>query len=159
MKFIVYTDGACLGNRRDGQCPGGYGYLVLDEDMGVILSGGGKRKNVTNNIMEMIGVIKGLEAIREEMKEVYDDISVNTCVVRTDSKYISDNYDTYIDEWKANGWRKSNGGRIINKNLWKELEELTRGFKAFRFEWVKAHFEDRHNMRVDEIATGHARAG
>lgn len=157
MKYVIYTDGACSGNRRDSGCKGGYGYIILDESETEISRGGGKRENVTNNMMEMIAVIKALGELKEETDEFWGSSKKHDCELRTDSKYVIDNYDEYLPTWKKNGWRKANGGTVLNRELWKAIVELTPEFKSFAFKWVKGHSKDKYNIMVDEIATSHSK--
>jgi len=159
-KFVVYTDGGCLGNKRDAGCIGGFGYLVLDDDKNDIVVGGGYRKDVTNNIMELYAVIKGVEALIEHV-EKDDDIDIKNvkCFLKTDSRYIVDNYYDYVPIWKKNGWRKRNGATVLNKKLWMKIDELSRGLGYLRFVWVKAHAFDSYNNKVDKIATEHMKRG
>ena len=154
MEFIIYTDGGCLGNRRDAGCIGGYGFLILNEAMDEIVQGSGKRENVTNNMMEMLAVIEGVKALILEVSEMVG-VSLDNvnCVIKTDSRYIIDNYYDYVHIWKKNGWRKKNGSAVLNKKLWIRIDELSREFNTFGLFWVKAHASDPYNNKVDEMAT------
>jgi len=153
IRFYVYTDGGCIGNRRDAGCVGGYGFIILDENMEEVHSGGGRDENVTNNIMEMRAVIRGVKRLKRLLPVSKIDINNVQCIVKTDSRYISDNYYEYVPTWKKNGWRKRNGGAVLNRKLWMEIDGLSRGFRSFRISWVKGHDTDPYNNRVDEIAT------
>ena len=153
MEFTIYTDGGCSGNKRGDNCPGGYGYLILDSGENILLRGGGNRTNVTNNQMELLGVIAGLKALKKLLDEEYGGSKNHVCIVRPDSKYVSDNFDEYMPIWKKNGWRKTNGKAVINLALWKVLDSLTPEFLTFRFNWVKGHHKNKFNNIVDEIAT------
>ncbi len=155
MEFTVYTDGGCHGNRRDAGCPGGYGYVILDPGNNKICEGGGKRKDTTNNRMEMLAVIQGLIALKEILNDECCGSDIHDCIVKTDSRYVCDNFDDYLPEWKKNGWRKSKGGVVLNKDLWKRIDGLTPEFKSFRFQWVKGHARDKWNILVDQIAQDH----
>lgn len=158
--YIIYTDGGCLGNRRDDGCLGGYGYVVLNSERVLLSEGGGKRKNVTNNIMEMTAVIESLKELANIMDSELEFIEKDkcACLLRSDSKYVIDNYEDYIKEWKSNGWRKKNGKPVLNRELWMRIDNLTRGFKLFEFEWVKGHSGDHYNEMVDAIATQYMKA-
>jgi len=147
----VYTDGGCHGNRRDAGCFGGYGFAILDPSGAIIRQGGGVGENTTNNRMEMKAVIMGLKILFLELSINYDGPD-HDCIVKTDSKYVCDNYSDYLPEWKKNGWRKSKGGEVLNKDLWKEMDKLTPEFKSFKFQWVKGHHRDKYNILVDGIA-------
>lgn len=155
MEFTVYTDGGCHGNRRDAGCPGGYGYLILDPGNNEIDHDGGSEENTTNNRMEMTAIIQGLKNLIGSLEVSYGGSKKHDCIVKTDSRYVCDNFEDYLPEWKKNGWRKSKGGAVLNKDLWKRIDELTPEFKSFRFQWVKGHARDKWNNLVDQIAQDH----
>jgi len=152
-KFLIYTDGGCKGNRRYAGCTGGFGYLILDENKKVLSEGGGKLEDVTNNIMELYAVIKGVEALIDYVGN--NDIEDVKCIIKTDSRYIVDNYYDYVPLWKRNGWRKATGSAVLNKELWMRIVELSRELGYLKFVWVKAHASDLFNKRADELATEH----
>jgi len=124
LEFTVYCDGGCSGNKRGAGCPGGYGYIILDPSNTIIKKDGGFEYNTTNNRMELQAAIKGMSALREILNEQYDDATKHSCIVKTDSKYVCDNFNDYLPIWKKNGWRKSKrwfkclikiyGKRLIN---------------------------------------------
>ena len=152
MIFTIYSDGGCSGNRRNSNCPGGYGYVILDPADSIIYQGGGKGYDTTNNRMEMTAVIEGVMKLIEILYMEYNSkASTHECIVKTDSKYVCENYTDYLPDWKRNGWRKSKGGAVLNRDLWQKIDELTPGFRSFRFQWVKGHAKDRWNNLADEI--------
>ena len=155
MKFTLYTDGGCSGNRRDAGCPGGYGFVILDPGNNIILQCGSSCSNTTNNRMEMTAIIKGLMHLENILNHEYDGASKHDCVIKTDSKYVCENFNDYLPEWKKNGWRKSKGGLVLNKDLWKEIDKLTPEFRSFRFEWVKGHAKNKWNILADSIVQEH----
>ena len=152
MNFIIYTDGGCSGNKRDAGCKGGYAYIILNPSGKPITEGFGKGFNTTNNQMEMTAVIEGIMSLIEELKYNWGGPKKHSCEVRTDSRYIIDNYYDYLQDWKKNGWRKAKGGSVLNKEYWKAIDELTPGFKSFKFTWVKGHNKDKYNNLVDSMA-------
>lgn len=152
MKFTIYTDGGCSGNQRGANCPGGYGYVIINAGDNILRRGGGYRINVTNNQMELLAAIQGMKALKKLLDSEYGEAKNHTCIIRPDSKYVSDNYDEYLPTWKGNGWRKSNGKPVLNISLWKMLDALTPEFKAFRFNWVKGHARSQFNNMADGIA-------
>jgi len=151
VTFTVYTDGGCSGNKRGAGCPGGYGFCILDPSNTIILEGGGNRINVTNNQMELMAVIQGLIALKKELDSSHGGAATHDCIVRPDSQYVSENYTAYLPTWKNNGWRKSNGKKVLNSSLWKRLDVLTPEFKSFSFKWVKGHASNKFNNLVDAI--------
>ena len=105
-KVNIYTDGACSKNPG----PGGYGVILEYKGHEVELSGGSE--NTTNNQMELMGVITGLEALKEPC-----DVTIVT-----DSKYIADSFNKgWIDSWQKKSWKKSDGKAVLNKELWQRL--------------------------------------
>jgi len=158
VEFTIYTDGGCSGNQRGANCPGGYGYVIIDAGNNILQRGGGHRTNVTNNQMELLAVIQGMRTLKKLLDSEYDGAKNHSCVIRPDSKYVSDNYDEYLPVWRSNGWRKSNGKFVINVPLWKMLDALTPDFKAFCFKWVKGHARSKFNNMADGIAQDQIKA-
>ena len=135
-KVTIYTDGACSGNPG----PGGYGAILIYNGKEKEISGG--EKNTTNNKMEMMAVIKGLEALKEPCEvEVY-----------SDSAYIVNAIEQgWIESWKKNGWRKADKKPVKNVDLWEKLLELMEKHSV-TFNKVKGHADDEYNNRCDRIA-------
>ncbi len=142
----IYTDGAARGN-PDG--PGGYGVVLQYVDsQGKLhekeLSGGYVR--TTNNRMELMAAIAGLEALNRPCQvELY-----------SDSKYLTDAFNQrWIDSWVAKGWNRGKSGPVKNIDLWKRLLEAKKPH-AVTFIWVKGHAGHPENERCDRLATGAA---
>ena len=137
MKTItLYTDGACSGNPG----PGGWGAILEWEGHEKELSGG--EISTTNNRMELTGVIRGLEALKEP------------CVVElySDSKYVIDALEKgWAVSWQKRGWVKSDKKPALNPDLWQRLLELCQ-IHQVRCHWVKGHGENPKNNRCDELA-------
>lgn len=137
MKTItLYTDGACSGNPG----PGGWGVILEWEGHEKELSGG--EISTTNNRMELTGVIRGLEALKEP------------CVVElySDSKYVIDALEKgWAVGWQKRGWVKSDKKPALNPDLWQRLLELCQ-IHQVRCHWVKGHGENPKNNRCDELA-------
>ena len=135
-KVVLYTDGACSGNPG----PGGYGAVLIYGGVEKEIFGG--EKSTTNNKMEMMAVIKGLEALKEPCEvDVY-----------SDSAYIVNAIEQgWIESWKKNGWRKADKKPVKNVDLWEKLLELMDKHKV-TFNKVKGHADDEYNNRCDRIA-------
>ena len=135
-KVVLYTDGACSGNPG----PGGYGAVLIYGGVEKEIFGG--EKSTTNNKMEMMAVIKGLEALKEPCEvEVY-----------SDSAYIVNAIEQgWIESWKKNGWRKADKKPVKNVDLWEKLLELMDKHKVI-FNKVKGHADDEYNNICDRIA-------
>lgn len=146
MLVKIYTDGSARGN-PDG--PGGYGTVLLYEDSkGQVhkreLYGGYKK--TTNNRMELMAAIKGLEALNKPCSvELY-----------SDSKYLVDAFNQkWIDGWIKKGWKRGKNEPVKNIDLWKKLLEVKSPHQV-RFIWVKGHDGHEFNERCDELATSAA---
>ena len=136
----IYTDGACLHNPG----PGGWAASVITENDAFEISGGAR--HTTNNRMEMIAAIKGLEAV-----------SASTRVkLFTDSKYLRDGITAFINTWRKNGWQTTKKTPVKNMDLWQLLDGLVQS-RNVQWHWVKGHSGDPENERVDALARGQAR--
>ena len=131
----IYTDGACSGNPGIG----GWGVVILDNNKEILLNGGDQ--HTTTNKMELTAAIKALEYF-EIKKEL---------IIYTDSKYVKDGIESWITNWKKNGWKTANKKEVSNKELWTELDQLNSEFEI-SWNWVKAHSTDRLNNEVDLLA-------
>ncbi|MGD9786432.1 MAG: ribonuclease HI [Sulfuricellaceae bacterium] len=131
----IYTDGACKGNPG----PGGWGALLVYGGKEKELFGG--EKETTNNRMELLAVIRALEAL------------TRPCQVRlhTDSQYVQKGISEWIHGWKRNGWRTSSKQPVKNADLWQRLDELAAGH-AIEWCWVKGHAGHDGNERADRLA-------
>ena len=141
MKSVkLYTDGACSGNPG----PGGWGAILVYKSTEKVLSGG--EPDTTNNRMELLGVIHGLEALKEPCK----------VELVSDSKYVIDGLSLgWAKGWRARGWKKSDGKEALNPDLWERLlnaadkHELT-------YTWIKGHAGHEYNERCDALAVAEA---
>ena len=136
------TDGSCLGNPG----PGGYGVLLRYNGHEKELSDGFKR--TTNNRMELMAAIAGLEALKE------------SCMVAitTDSQYVRDGITKWIKGWKKRGWKTVKGDMVKNADLWMRLDKAV-GRHETNWQWVRGHSGHADNERVDALAKAAARAG
>ena len=135
-KVELYTDGACSGNPGAG----GWASILIYNGIEKILSGGDKE--TTNNKMELLSIIKGLEALKEKCE----------VTVYSDSQYaVSPFIDGYITSWVTSGWRLANKKPVKNLELWKRLLELT-AVHSVTFVKVKGHADNVNNNRCDQIA-------
>ena len=136
MKYIIYTDGACLGNPG----PGGWGAIILNEENETNISG--KEKSTTNNRMELIAPIMALRKIKKASK----------IIIYTDSIYLKNGITTWIKNWEKNGWKNANKKPVKNKDLWVTLNELSKEH-VINWKWVKAHAGNKYNEIADKLAT------
>ena len=136
-ELIMYTDGSSRGNPG----PGGYGTILIWRGKSKELSAGYRR--TTNNRMELMAVIAGLEALNREGL---------TITVYSDSQYVVRAVEEgWLKNWVATNFK---GGKK-NKDLWLYYHQLAQKH-SIRFKWVKGHAENIHNNRCDELATAAA---
>ena len=137
-KVVIYTDGACSGNPG----PGGWGAILMYKGVKKEISGGNKQ--TTNNIMELTAVIEGLKMLKFPCEvDLY-----------SDSAYVVNAFEQkWLDNWLKKNWRTASGESVKNKELWKELYELTKLHKV-NFIKVKGHSDNEYNNRCDELARG-----
>ena len=143
MKTVeVYTDGACSGNPG----PGGYGAILVFGGKERELSGG--EKETTNNRMELMAAIVGLEALKEPCK----------VVLTSDSRYLVDAVEKkWLESWVKRGWKKADGKPALNVDLWQRLlVQLERHDVSFH--WIKGHAGHPYNERCDQLATAYYRS-
>ncbi|MEW6274280.1 MAG: ribonuclease HI [Bacillota bacterium] len=132
----IYTDGACRGNPG----PGGYGVVLKYRDVAKELSGGFAW--TTNNRMELMAVIKGLEALTRPCR----------VILYSDSQYVIEAIRRgWVEKWRANEWRRANQGAAKNADLWERLLSLATKHKI-TWVWVKGHSTNKYNLRCDELA-------
>ena len=131
----LFTDGACRGNPG----PGGWGVVLRYENKEKELSG--SEKHTTNNRMELMAAIKGLEALK------------HPCHVHltTDSQYVKKGMTEWIHQWKKRHWRNSAGQPVKNQELWQRLAELA-SVHQVEWHWVRGHTGHPENERADVLA-------
>lgn len=131
----LYTDGACRGNPG----PGGWGVLMSYRGQEKELYGG--ETDTTNNRMELLAAIQGLETL------------TRPCVVTlyTDSKYVMQGITEWISNWKARGWKTASKKPVKNVDLWQRLDQA-RDRHQVKWVWVKGHSGHNGNERADELA-------
>ena len=136
----IFTDGACLSN------PGPGGWAVLMRWRGEERELAGRERNTTNNRMELMAAIQGLEALK------------NPCRVEltTDSTYVRDGITKWIIGWKRNGWKTAAKKPVKNIDLWKRLD-LSLAEHKIDWRWVRGHAGHVENERADQLASLQAR--
>ena len=131
----IFSDGACSGNPG----PGGYGTILRQGRHEKEISG--YAVETTNNRMEMLGAIAGLEALKRPCR---------VCLT-TDSQYLVKGMTEWIEGWQRKGWRNSKKEEVANRDLWERLLELVKGHQV-DWVWVKGHAGHLENERCDELA-------
>ena len=137
----IYTDGSSRGN------PGPGGWAALLRFRGREREIGGRETYTTNNRMELLAAICGLEALRRP------------CRVRlvTDSTYVRDGITRWIANWKRRGWRTASGHPVKNVDLWQRLDAAATGHEI-DWVWTRGHSGHPENERVDQRARAEAAA-
>ena len=131
----IYTDGACKGNPG----PGGWGALLQSGAHQRELFGG--EAQTTNNRMELLAVIRALQALRRPCR----------LVIHTDSQYVQKGISSWIHSWKARGWLTADRKPVKNADLWRELDTLAAAH-AIEWRWVRGHVGPPGNERADALA-------
>ena len=135
-KVELYTDGACSGNPG----PGGYGAILIYNGIEKEISG--SEKCTTNNKMEIMAVLKGLQMLKEPCE----------VTIYSDSAYVVNTIEQgWIYNWKKNNWIKSDKSKVKNIDLWEEMLRLTKIHKV-KFVKVKGHSDNEYNNRCDRLA-------
>ena len=134
-KIELFTDGACKGNPGLG----GWGVLINNSNNFSELKG--TQQQTTNNRMELIAVIEGLKSIKEN----------ENIEITTDSMYVKNGINQWINNWKRNGWKTAAKKPVKNKDLWQELDELVQNY-SIKWIWVKGHSGHPGNERADQLA-------
>ena len=136
----IHTDGSCLGNPG----PGGYGAVLEHNGQEKELSGGYRR--TTNNRMEILAVIVGLESLMEPC----------SVTVFSDSRYVVDAIEKgWARKWKANGWMRNKRERAVNPDLWQRFLTALEKHKV-ELKWVRGHAGNSGNIRADRLAVAAA---
>ena len=137
MKQVaIYSDGACSGNPG----PGGWGTILVYQGVEKELSGG--EQETTNNRMELLAAIMGLELLKEPC----------TVTLVSDSKYLCDSINQgWVFGWEQNGWRKKDKKPALNVDLWERMLTQLRRHQV-TVEWVKGHQGHPYNERCDRLA-------
>ncbi len=137
-RVIIYTDGACKGNPG----PGGWAARLIEPVSGHIKDISGGESMTTNNRMELLSVIRALQALKRPLQ----------VDLHSDSSYVVNAFkQRWIQRWQANGWRTSSKKPVENQDLW---QELLFAMKDHKVNWiqVKGHAGVEHNEACDRLA-------
>ena len=136
MTIEVYTDGACSGNPGIG----GWGAIIIIDNNEPININGGSLK-ATNNQMELKAAIEALKYFSES----------SNLNLFTDSKYVKDGIESWIINWKKNGWKTTTKKEVKNKDLWIELDKQILRHKV-HWHWIKGHAGNKYNEKAEFLA-------
>jgi len=142
-KVQIYTDGACSGNPG----PGGWAAILICDGKEKEISG--READTTNNRMEILAVVRGLEALKStDLKiEIYSDSSYLVNAVNQN----------WLVNWQKNGWKTASKDPVKNKDLWQKIIELNTRYSPTYIK-VKGHADNRYNNRCDELAVAESKA-
>lgn len=136
----LYTDGACSGNPG----PGGWAFILRHPSSAKEIEQSGAEAETTNNRMELLAVIRGLEALKKPVR----------ITLYTDSVYVGKGLSQWMNAWKRNGWRRREGTQlkeVKNVDLWRRLDELLERHELV-FRQVVGHSGHPENDRCDQLA-------
>lgn len=139
-RVAIWTDGSCWPN--DGTGPGGWGAVLEHPRSGACKELFGGLEKATNNRAELTAAIKALEALKRP------------CIVRlhTDSRYVMNGFAKgWVNKWRRQGWRTSQGKPVANQDLWEQLYILNKRHRI-AWLWVRGHAGNVNNERADELA-------
>jgi ribonuclease HI len=131
----IYTDGACRGNPG----PGGWGVVLRYKGQEKTLYGG--EPHTTNNRMELMAAIAGLEALKRHSQ----------VALTTDSQYVKRGITEWMSDWKRRGWKTADRKPVKNMDLWQRLDDLV-GKHQVSWHWVRGHTGHVDNERADSLA-------
>ncbi|MBQ6919238.1 MAG: ribonuclease HI [Synergistaceae bacterium] len=136
-KVIIYTDGGASPNPGRG----GWAAILYSPEHNAEREIYGAEDDTTNNRMELTAAIRALEALKTPC-----DVEIFT-----DSAYLQNAFvKRWLQNWKRKGWKTSQGGDVLNRDLWERLDELTK-IHNVSWNWVKGHSDNEHNNRCDEL--------
>jgi len=133
----LYTDGFCRGNPG----PGGWAAILVYE--GTEREFYGSEKQTTNSRMELRAVIEGLRRLKQPCR----------VSVECDSRYVVSAFnERWLEEWQANGWRRTNGRPVLNQDLWRQLLDEHAKHDVHRWTWARGHDGSAHTERCRRLA-------
>ena len=134
-RIQIYSDGACRGNPG----PGGWGALLCYNGTERELSGA--VTDTTNNRMELLAAIMGLEALTRP----------SAVALTTDSQYVKNGITDWLAKWKKNNWQTAAKRPVKNRDLWLRLERACQPHRI-EWQWVRGHSGHQQNERADRLA-------
>lgn len=140
IEVRLFTDGACSGNPG----PGGWAFLLRHLPTGKEKIRSGSERETTNNRMELLAVIRGLEALKRP----------TAVELLTDSVYVGKGLTEWLPKWKRSGWRRKERGRLVevkNEDLWRRLDALLQRHQV-RFTFIRGHAGHSENELCDRLA-------
>ena len=140
MKYKIFSDGGCRGNKRGTENIGAWAYAIFDDSGSQFYHQTGVAYNTTNNQMELMGAIRALESL-----EAHSKVQMNV-----DSMYVINGITSWLRGWKRNGWKTANKKPVANQDLWQKLDDLNKKHEV-QWVWVKGHSNSDGNNLVDRL--------
>ncbi|MSS19907.1 ribonuclease HI [Pseudoramibacter porci] len=138
-KVKIYTDGGCRGNGQSKENVGGIGGILIYGDYQKTFKQG--FKNTTNNKMELLAAITGLQMLKEPCE----------VALYSDSAYVVNAFNQHwVDGWAQKGWKRGKNSELKNADLWKTLYSLAKIHRV-SFIKVKGHANDHYNNKADQL--------
>lgn len=144
LRLEIFTDGGCHGNPG----PGGWAFRIVDSGGTIQDEASGYAGDTTNNRMELTAVIRALEAVRDRNALI---------TVVTDSTYVRDGINSWIRNWKKNGWQTAAKKPVKNRDLWQQLDAVNDSVGP-EWRWVRGHAGNEHNEACDAMVQEAIRA-
>ena len=133
-EIVIYTDGACDPNPGRG----GWAALIITANRKMEISG--REDDSTNNRMELTAAIRALRSLKEP----------SSVTIYTDSQYLQKGIGEWLPGWIRKNWRTTSG-KVANRDLWEDLIAAEKPHTV-RWEWLRGHYGDPNNQRVDQLA-------
>lgn len=140
MKYQIFSDGGCRGNKRGTENIGAWAYAVFDNSGSQLSHQTGIAYNTTNSQMELMAAIRALESLEAPSK-----VQMNV-----DSQYVLKGITAWLRGWKRNGWKTANKKPVANQDLWQKLDDLNQKHDI-QWVWVKGHSNSDGNNLVDKL--------
>jgi ribonuclease HI len=145
--LAIYSDGACRGNPG----PGAWGCVAQNAQGDILFEASGFESNTTNNRMEILGAINGIQLLEQHLME-NPLAPASPMMIFTDSKYVVEGINQWVAGWKARGWKKADGKTPENLDLWQLLDETRAKVPQLKVAWVKGHNGHPQNEFCDRLA-------
>ncbi len=146
--LALFSDGGCRGNPG----PGAFAFVIQDYLGEVIAEGVEFESHTTNNKMELSGALKGLHELLSILPGQGKEPLLTKVKVITDSKYVVEGMKTWVQGWKARGWKKADNKVPENIDLWQALDKVRDNFLHIEWMWVRGHDGHPQNEYCDRKA-------
>jgi ribonuclease HI len=146
--IALYSDGGCRGNPG----PGAFAFLIQEYNGEVLAEGVEYESYTTNNKMELSGPLKGLRELLEVLPAKGKDPLLTKVKIITDSKYVVEGMKSWVQGWKARGWKKADNKTPENIDLWQALDKVREQFMQVDWMWVRGHAGHPQNEYCDRKA-------